>query len=114
MPGATYQPAERAPEMTTSQLTAIRDAAASVAGERGVHKFDDFIIYNDPPKSDMRKLLARGLMYRQSELRKLMAQGLKQRIRAGLGLPPPQTNLRSHPLSYPETPIQSAHVPRVT
>ena len=29
--GATYQPGERAPEMTTSQLTAVRDAAASVA-----------------------------------------------------------------------------------
>jgi hydroxyacylglutathione hydrolase len=82
--GATYQPGERAPEMTTSQLTAIRDAAASVAGERGVHKFDDFIIYNEPPSSDTRKLITRGLMYRHSELRKLLAQGLMQKIRASV------------------------------
>jgi glyoxylase-like metal-dependent hydrolase (beta-lactamase superfamily II) len=47
--GATYQPAERAPEMTTGQLTAIRDSAASVAGERGVHKFDDFSSITSPP-----------------------------------------------------------------
>jgi len=82
--GATYQPGERAPEMTTGQLTAVRDAAASVAAERGVHTFDDFIIYNEPAKSDMRKLLARGLMYRHSELRRLLAQGLMQKIRASV------------------------------
>jgi hypothetical protein len=82
--GATYQPGERAPEMTTGQLTAIRDAAASVAAERGVHRFDDFIIYNEPSSSDMRKLLARGLIYRQSELRKLLAQGLMQKIRVSV------------------------------
>ncbi len=58
--GATYQPDERAPEMTTSQLTMIRDAAASIAGRRGVHKFDDFIIYNEPRKRDLYKLIARG------------------------------------------------------
>jgi glyoxylase-like metal-dependent hydrolase (beta-lactamase superfamily II) len=82
--GATYQPGERAPEMTTGQLTAIRDAAASVAGERGVHKFNDFIIYNEASNSDMRKLLARGLIYRQSELRKLLVQGLLRKIRASI------------------------------
>ncbi len=47
-------------------------------------QFDDFIIYNEPTNSDMRKLLARGLMYRQSELRKLLAQGLMQKIRASV------------------------------
>lgn len=62
--GATYQPGERAPQMTTSQLTAVRDAAASVAGKRGVHKFDDFIIYNQPRKSDEFRLLARGLTHK--------------------------------------------------
>lgn len=82
--GATYQPHERAPEMTVGQLTAIRDAAAAVAGERGVHVFDDFIIYNQPPDRDMRKLIARGLLCRQSELRKLMAQGWRQKIRAAV------------------------------
>ena len=57
--GATYQPGERAPEMTTSQLTAVRDAAASVAGHRGVHTFNNFIIiYNEPRRRDLYKLVA--------------------------------------------------------
>jgi glyoxylase-like metal-dependent hydrolase (beta-lactamase superfamily II) len=59
--GATYQPDERAPEMTTVQLTTIRDAALSVAGERGVHRFDDFVIYNEPRKRDLFKMMVRGL-----------------------------------------------------
>ena len=60
--GATYQPGERAPEMTTSQLTAVRDAAASVAGHtRSPYRFDDFIIYNEPRRRDLYKLVARGL-----------------------------------------------------
>ena len=67
-----------------AQLTAIGEAARSVAATRGVHPFDDFIIYNEPPNRDMRKLLARGLMYRQSELRKLLAQELVQKIRASV------------------------------
>lgn len=59
--GATYQPGERAPQMTAAQLTAVRDAAASVAGRRGVHRFDDFIIYNEPGRGDKARLIARGL-----------------------------------------------------
>ncbi len=59
--GATYQPDERVPQMTPAQLTAARDAARSVAAARGVHKFDDFIIYNEPRKWDMVKLMLRGL-----------------------------------------------------
>jgi hydroxyacylglutathione hydrolase len=43
--GATYQPGERALQMTAAQLTAVRDAAAAAASQRGVHRFDDFIIY---------------------------------------------------------------------
>jgi glyoxylase-like metal-dependent hydrolase (beta-lactamase superfamily II) len=59
--GATYQPDERAPQMTVAQLTALRDTARSVASSRGVHRFDDFIIYNEPRKKDMIKLMLRGL-----------------------------------------------------
>ena len=59
--GATYQPDERAPQMTVAQLTALRLAAQSEATTRGVHRFDDFIIYNEPRKKDTIKLLARGL-----------------------------------------------------
>lgn len=62
--GATYHPDERALEMTPLQLTTVRDAAASVADERGVHRFDDFIIYNEPRKSDLLRLIARGLAHR--------------------------------------------------
>jgi glyoxylase-like metal-dependent hydrolase (beta-lactamase superfamily II) len=62
--GATCQPDERAPEMTAAQLTAVRDAAASVAGKRGVHRFDDFVIYNEPRRSDLLKMMARGLAHR--------------------------------------------------
>ena len=58
--GATYQPDERAPQLTVAQLTTARDASKSVASKRGVHKFDDFIVYNEPRKSDMIRLLLRG------------------------------------------------------
>jgi hydroxyacylglutathione hydrolase len=62
--GATYQPHEQALQMTAGQLTAVRDAAAAVAGRRGVYRFDDFIIYNEPRRTDHYRLLARGLAYR--------------------------------------------------
>lgn len=62
--GATYQPDERALDMTTVQLTAVRDAAVSVTGRPGVHRFDDFVIYNEPRRTDMLKLLARGLAHK--------------------------------------------------
>jgi hydroxyacylglutathione hydrolase len=62
--GATYQPDERAPEMTAGQLRAVRDAAVSVAGRAGVHGFDDFVIYNAPRKRDFLRLTARGRLHK--------------------------------------------------
>ncbi|MDH6118440.1 hydroxyacylglutathione hydrolase [Kitasatospora sp. GAS204A] len=62
--GAAYQPDERALQMSVAQLVAIRDAAVAVAGRRGVHRFDDFLIYNEPRKVDMVKLIARGLTHK--------------------------------------------------
>jgi hydroxyacylglutathione hydrolase len=59
--GATYQPDERPLELSVAQLTAIRDATEAVAGLRGVHRFDDFVIYNEPRARDQVRLLARGL-----------------------------------------------------
>ncbi|WP_236652435.1 MBL fold metallo-hydrolase [Streptacidiphilus neutrinimicus] len=59
--GARYQPDERAPQMTPAQLTAVRDASVAVAGRRGVHRFDDFVVYNEPRRRDMLRLTARGL-----------------------------------------------------
>ncbi|MEY9877153.1 hydroxyacylglutathione hydrolase [Streptacidiphilus sp. MAP12-33] len=62
--GARYQPDERAPQMTPAQLTVVRDAARAVAGRRGVHRFDDFVVYNEPRKRDMYRLLAKGLAHK--------------------------------------------------
>jgi hydroxyacylglutathione hydrolase len=62
--GARYQPDEPALEMTVEQLTAVRDAAASVAARRGVYRFDDFILYNQPGAADQVRLMARGLAHR--------------------------------------------------
>jgi hydroxyacylglutathione hydrolase len=62
--GATYQPEERALEMTVAQLKEVRTAARSVAGKRGGHRFDDFVIYNQPRASDQLKLIARGLLHK--------------------------------------------------
>lgn len=63
-PGARYQPDEPALEMTVGQLTAVRDAAASVAGRRGVHRFNDFVLYNEPGAADQLRLMAGGLAHR--------------------------------------------------
>jgi hydroxyacylglutathione hydrolase len=62
--GATYQPDERALEMTVAQLREVRAAAASVSGRRGAHRFDDFVIYNQPGPRDQLALLARGLAHK--------------------------------------------------
>jgi glyoxylase-like metal-dependent hydrolase (beta-lactamase superfamily II) len=62
--GARYQPRERPLPLTVGQLTAIRDAAASVAGAPGVHRFDDVVIYHQPSPADVRRLLARGRAHR--------------------------------------------------
>jgi hypothetical protein len=46
--------------MTVDQLRAARDAARAVQGRRGIHRFDDFSIVNEPRQRDLRLLLARG------------------------------------------------------
>jgi glyoxylase-like metal-dependent hydrolase (beta-lactamase superfamily II) len=66
--GATYQPDERALEMTVAQLRDVRAAAESVAGKQGVHGFDDFVIYNQPGARDQLRLIARGLLHKVSGL----------------------------------------------
>jgi glyoxylase-like metal-dependent hydrolase (beta-lactamase superfamily II) len=62
--GATYQPDERPLEMTVAQLRDVRAAATSVADKQGVHRFDDFIIYNEPTMRDQLKLIAGGLVHK--------------------------------------------------
>jgi hydroxyacylglutathione hydrolase len=68
--GATYQPDEPPLEMTAAQLGEIRAAAASVAGKRGIHRFDDFIIYNEPRVRDQLKLMGRGLLHKAGQARR--------------------------------------------
>jgi hydroxyacylglutathione hydrolase len=46
--GSLYQPDERPLQMTVDQLRAIRDAARSTSANRGIHVFNDFIIFNRP------------------------------------------------------------------
>jgi hydroxyacylglutathione hydrolase len=62
--GAVYQPGEPALQMTPAQLAAVRDAAVKVTGQRGVRRFGDFIIYNEPRRGDQLKLTARGVAHR--------------------------------------------------
>ena len=62
--GATHQPDEQALEMTVAQLREVRAAARSVAGKQGVHRFDDFVIYNQPGRRDQLTLIARGLLHK--------------------------------------------------
>ncbi len=62
--GATYQPHERPLQMTVEQLRAVRAAAATAARRKGAHRFDDFIIYNEPGARDQLRLAARGLLHK--------------------------------------------------
>jgi len=59
--GCTYQPDEPPLQMTVEQLVAVRHAAHSVAGKRGRHVFDDFLIFNRPNSGDWVKLMLGGL-----------------------------------------------------
>jgi hydroxyacylglutathione hydrolase len=80
--GAIYQPGEHALPMAPARLSAIRDATAKVAGRHGVHRFDDFIIYNQTGPAGMLWLMIRGLLHRRSELRNLLVQQSMVRFRA--------------------------------
>lgn len=60
-PGCRYQPHEPPLEMTLEQLRAVRDAALAVADRKGVHHFDDFIVYNGMGAATALRLNARGL-----------------------------------------------------
>jgi hydroxyacylglutathione hydrolase len=57
--GSTYQPDEPAVQMTVGQLHAVRDAARLAAAKPGVHRFDDFIIFNGPCRAAVMRHLAR-------------------------------------------------------
>jgi glyoxylase-like metal-dependent hydrolase (beta-lactamase superfamily II) len=61
-PGCRYQPDERALQMTVEQLRRIHAAATEVADHKGVHRYDDFIIYNGMGLSTAIRMSARGLV----------------------------------------------------
>ena len=61
--GATYQPDEAALPMTVHQLTAVRDAARSLAGRPGRHNFGDFIIVILPSRTAVASMTARALWW---------------------------------------------------
>lgn len=62
--GSTYQPRERALPMTVAQLTALRDATVRVDGRRGVHRFEDFIVFYEPAGLAKKLFLARAIRAR--------------------------------------------------
>jgi len=64
--GSAYQPDEPPIQMTVGQLRAVRDAARSVAAKPGVHRFDDFIIYNGPCRAAVTRQLIRTMWRRAS------------------------------------------------
>jgi hydroxyacylglutathione hydrolase len=78
--GATYQPDEAALPMTVSQLTAVRDAARSVAGRPGSRNFGDFSILVLPSTPAVARQAARTLWWK-----------VRNRLprRAGPGTPAP-------------------------
>jgi hydroxyacylglutathione hydrolase len=62
--GATFQPDEPPLQMSPDRLTAVRDAARSVADRPGVHVYDDFIIFHGPCRSAIPRYVARALWSR--------------------------------------------------
>jgi hydroxyacylglutathione hydrolase len=62
--GARYQPDEAPLQMTVGQLRDIRQAAGEVQRKKGPHRFDDFIIYNEPGLRDNLALGARALAHK--------------------------------------------------
>jgi glyoxylase-like metal-dependent hydrolase (beta-lactamase superfamily II) len=61
-PGCRYQPEEPPLQMTTEQLRRVADAAVAVASTRGIHRYDDFIIYNGMGPMTQMRLLLRSLV----------------------------------------------------
>ena len=62
--GCRYQPEEPPLQMTVGQLRTLRDAALSVLDRPGVHRFDDFVLYNGMGVRMQLSLAARGLVGR--------------------------------------------------
>lgn len=57
-----YQPDEPPLQLTVADLRAARDAAEQVRHRRGIHPFDRFVIYNDPPRRARAKPAVRAVL----------------------------------------------------
>jgi glyoxylase-like metal-dependent hydrolase (beta-lactamase superfamily II) len=79
--GATYQPDEPPLQLTVDQLTSVLDATAAIGARRGVHVFDDFIIYNEPRTLDWVRLMARGLAAKVTHRRQPAGRQIRRRAR---------------------------------
>ena len=64
--GARFQPNEPPLQMTVEQLASARDAMGSVVDRPGVHRFDDFVIFNSPRPWSLLPVIARSLWHRVS------------------------------------------------
>jgi hydroxyacylglutathione hydrolase len=62
--GSRYQPDEPPLEMTVAQLAAVREAARSVAGRPGAHRFHGFLICNGPYRHYIVPMMLRSLRAR--------------------------------------------------
>lgn len=64
--GAVHQPGERPLQLTVQQLRAVRDAVDGVGGRPGVHRFDDFLLFNGACRRAMPRYLARFAWHKLS------------------------------------------------
>ena len=62
--GSTYQPDEPQLQLPVERLTTIRDAARAAVGRPGVHRHDDFIIWNGVGPGEWHKQSLRLLLQR--------------------------------------------------
>lgn len=60
--GCRFQPDEPPPQLTVADPRAVRDAADQLRLHRGIHAFDHFIIYNDPPRWALARQASRALL----------------------------------------------------
>jgi hydroxyacylglutathione hydrolase len=61
-PGCRYQPHEPPLQMTVAQLRTVHEAAVAVAARPGIHRFDDFAIYNGMGLGTNVRLAGRSLV----------------------------------------------------
>jgi len=81
--GALHQPDEPPLQMAPRQLSDVRDALASIAGRRGVHRFAGFIIVNRPGLPAMVGMIGRALWHRLARWRPPRRRSVGSRPRGG-------------------------------